>query len=193
MSFSICVYCGSRAGGSQLYAEAALELGAAVARRGWRLVYGGGSTGLMGIAADAALAGGSQVIGVIPLALSERELAHPGLTQLQIVKDMHERKLRMATQADAFITLPGGIGTLEELFETWTWRQLGYHNKPIGLLEVDGYFSDLLRFLDRAQSDDFLWPQVKALLHVGTNVERLLDELHAQAISTPQASDLSQA
>jgi uncharacterized protein (TIGR00730 family) len=135
---SICVYCASRTGASAAYAAAAKAVGSEIGRRGWRLVYGGGRAGLMGVVADAALAAGAQVVGVIPTSLMERELGHTGLTELHVVETMHERKLRMAESSDAFVALPGGIGTFEELFEVWTWRQLGYHDKPLGLLNVDG-------------------------------------------------------
>ena len=135
---NICVYCGSRPGVVPAYAQAARDLGQAIARQGHGLVYGGGNVGLMGIVADAVLAAGGPVVGVIPEALVQREVGHQGLSEQHVVPDMHVRKRMMAERADAFIALPGGIGTLEELFEVWTWRQLGYHDKPIGLLNVAG-------------------------------------------------------
>ncbi len=179
--FSLGVYCGSREGYSPEYLASAQACGESLARRGWQLVYGGGSTGMMGRVADAALEGGSSVIGVIPHRLIQRELGHPGLTTLEVVGSMHERKHRMAQQSDAFVALPGGIGTMEELFEIWTWRQLGYHRKPLGLLNVGGFYDDLLRFIERCQSSGFLWPDVRELLLIDDNVERLLDRLSEQA------------
>lgn len=191
--WSVCVYCGSRSGLDERFAQSARDCGAAIARKGWRLVYGGGSTGLMGIVADAALSGGAQVVGIIPDRLIQRELGHGGVTDLQVVDSMHERKHRMAQQSDAFVTLPGGIGTLEEIFETWTWRQLGYHGKPLGLLNVGGYFDPLLAFIDRSRDAGFLWPDVQELLLVDDRIERLLERLHdesrrlqAQTPPTPQ-------
>lgn len=146
---SLCVYCGSRTGDSAAYEAAAAAIGTAIGRRGWRLAYGGGRAGLMGRVADAALAAGAPVLGVIPRSLMEREVGHSGLTELHVVDTMHERKLMMAQHSDAFIALPGGIGTFEELFEVWTWRQLGYHDKPVGLLNVDGYYDTLLGFMQQ--------------------------------------------
>lgn len=181
MTFSLCVYCGSRDGLDPAHLAAASEVGREVGQRGWRLVYGGGHTGLMGAVADAALAAGAEVIGIIPDRLIERELGHGGVTELQVVGSMHERKQKMAEQSDAFIALPGGIGTMEEIFEIWTWRQLGYHRKALGLLNVGGYYDDLLRFIDRSEDSGFLWPDVHALLQVDTNIGRLLDGLAAEA------------
>lgn len=181
MTFSLCVYCGSRDGLDPAHLAAAREVGREIGQRGWRLVYGGGHTGLMGAVADAALAAGAEVIGIIPDRLIERELGHGGVTELQVVGSMHERKQKMAEQSDAFIALPGGIGTMEEIFEIWTWRQLGYHRKALGLLNVGGYYDDLLRFIDRSEDSGFLWPDVHALLQVDTNIGRLLDGLAAEA------------
>ena len=183
MTFSLCVYCGSRDGLDPAHLAAAREVGREIGRRGWRLVYGGGHTGLMGAVADAALAAGAEVIGIIPDRLIERELGHGGVTELQVVGSMHERKQKMAEQSDAFVALPGGIGTMEEIFEIWTWRQLGYHRKALGLLNVGGYYDDLLRFISRSESDGFLWPDVHALLQVDTDIARLLDGLAAEAAS----------
>lgn len=183
MTFSLCVYCGSRDGLDPAHLAAAREVGREIGQRGWRLVYGGGHTGLMGAVADAALAAGAQVIGIIPDRLIERELGHGGVTELQVVGSMHERKHKMAEQSDAFIALPGGIGTMEEIFEIWTWRQLGYHRKSLGLLNVGGYYDELLRFIDRSQDSGFLWPDVHALLQVDTDIGRLLDGLAAEAAS----------
>lgn len=177
MTLSLCVYCGSRDGLDPAHLAAAREVGRQIGQRGWRLVYGGGSTGLMGAVADAALAAGATVIGVIPHRLIQRELGHGGVTDLQVVDSMHERKHKMAMQSDAFLALPGGIGTMEEIFEAWTWRQLGYHRKSLGLLNVEGYYDELLRFIDRCEDDGFLWPEVKELLLVGTDIATLLDNL----------------
>ena len=171
---SLCVYCGSSRGARPEYAELARQVGTMLARRGITLVYGAGNIGLMGIAADAALAAGGKVIGVIPRALVDKEVAHHGLSELVIVNDMHERKLTMATRADGFIALPGGIGTLEELFETWTWLQLGFHQKPIALLDVSGYFASLLTFLDTMVAEGFLIAAQRELLMTGTDPEEVL-------------------
>lgn len=181
--FSVCVYCGSRSGVDPAHALAARNCGQAIGQRGWQLVYGGGSTGLMGTVADAALAAGAPVVGVIPERLIQRELGHGGVTELKVVESMHERKHHMAQRSDAFIALPGGIGTLEEIFEIWTWRQLGYHLKPLGLLNVGGYYDDLLRFIDRSRDGGFLWPDVQELLLVDDDVERLLERLHVESLS----------
>lgn len=179
--FSVCVYCGSRMGTDPAFEASAREVGRQIGLRGWQLVYGGGSTGLMGAVADATLAHGGSVIGVIPERLVQRELGHPGLTDLQVVDTMHERKHQMAMQSDAFVALAGGIGTMEELFEVWTWRQLGYHHKPVGLLNTAGYYDELLRFIDRSREGGFLWPDVQELLLVDTQAGLLLDRLHADA------------
>lgn len=179
--FSACVYCGSRPGHQSAYTLAAEACGRDIAQRGWGLVYGGGSTGLMGTAANAALAHGGHVTGIIPQRLDAREIGHPSLDELHVVDSMHDRKRLMAERSDVFIALPGGIGTLEEIFEIWTWRQLGYHHKPLGLLNVAGYFDDLLRFIDRSQAEGFLWPDVHELLLVDDDAPRLLDRLAEQA------------
>jgi uncharacterized protein (TIGR00730 family) len=178
-SFSICVYCGSRTGARPTYTEAARALGAEIGVRGWQLVYGGGKVGLMGVVADAALAAGGRVIGVIPDTLMQREVGHTGLHELHVVPTMHLRKQMMAERADAFIALPGGIGTLEELYEVWTWRQLGYHRQPIGLLNVDGYYDDLLRFMRRSVDEGFLSAEQMAVVEVGTDPRELLLRLRA--------------
>jgi uncharacterized protein (TIGR00730 family) len=187
--FSLCVYCGSRDGLDPAHLASAREVGRQIGERGWRLVYGGGSTGLMGAVADAALVAGAEVIGIIPSKLIARELGHGGVTELQVVETMHERKERMARQSDAFLALPGGIGTMEEIFEVWTWRQLGYHDKALGLLNVAGYYDPLLAFVERAQDSGFLWPDVKALLRTDVDVTRLLDALEAdhQALRAQEA------
>jgi uncharacterized protein (TIGR00730 family) len=180
-SFSLCVYCGSRGGEHPSYAQAADEIGRLLARQGGRLVYGGGRVGLMGMVADAVLAEGGEVIGVIPQTLMDREVGHPGLTELHVVQTMHERKRLMAEQADAFLALPGGIGTFEELFEVWTWRQLGYHDKPVGLLNIHGYYDGLLGFLDHTVAQGFLSPAQHEVLQVGTDPAALLEGLRTQA------------
>ena len=177
-SFSVCVYCGSRDGLDPRHSQAARDCGRFIGTQGWGLVYGGGSTGLMGTVANAALQAGAPVIGVIPERLIQRELGHGGVTELQVVDSMHERKQLMAQQSDAFVALPGGIGTMEEIFEIWTWRQLGYHHKPLGLLNVAGYYDELLRFIERSSESGFLWPDVQALLLVDDQIERLLQRLH---------------
>ncbi len=174
---SIALFCGSNAGADPAFAAAAAAFGAEVARRGLRLVYGGGSVGLMGIAADAALAGGGEVVGVIPRFLFEREVGHQGVTDLRIVESMHERKALMATLSDAFVALPGGIGTLEEVFEIWSWAQLGLHAKPCALLDVAGYFGSLVAFLDGAVTAGFVRPAHRALLLTGETPAELLDRL----------------
>lgn len=175
----ICVFCGSNPGASPVYAEAARALGATLAGCGLGLVYGGGNVGLMGIVADAALAAGGEVIGVIPQALVDREVAHLGLADLRIVGSMHERKALMAELSDGFIALPGGIGTLEEWFETWTWAQLGLHAKPFGLLDVAGYYGHLLRFLDHVVAEQFLHPAHRSMILLDTDPGALLDQMRA--------------
>lgn len=177
LPFSICVYCGARHGQKAAYTEAARALGTAIGVRGWQLVYGGGKVGLMGEVADATLAAGGRVVGVIPESLKRAEVGHGGLTELHVVPTMHVRKQMMAQRADAFIALPGGIGTLEELFEAWTWRQLGYHDQPIGLLNIDGYYDDLLRFMQHTVAQGFLSEAQNQVLTVQTGPEALLKEL----------------
>lgn len=181
MTLSVCVYCGSRHGTRPVYTEAARALGGAIGARGWQLVYGGGKVGLMGEVADATLAAGGRVVGVIPESLQRREVGHTGLSELHVVQTMHQRKQMMAERADAFVALPGGIGTLEELYEVWTWRQLGYHDRPIGLLNTAGYYDDLLRFMQRTVDEGFLSPEQNAALRVATDPVALLDELAALA------------
>lgn len=174
---SLCVYCGASTGNRPEYRQAAHAFGEQMAKRGIRLVYGGGNIGLMGIVADAVLAAGGQAIGVIPHALASKELAHQGLTELIEVDSMHERKLRMADLADAFVALPGGIGTLEELFEVYTWQQLGFHGKPIGLLDVAGYYRPLLGFLDQMTEHQFLRPEHRQFLFASSNPVELINHL----------------
>ena len=174
---SLCVYCGSRQGELRAYADAARAVGTEIGRRGWKLVYGGGRAGLMGVVADAALAAGADVVGVIPQSLMERELGHRGVTELHVVETMHQRKTMMAERSDAFLALPGGIGTFEELFEAWTWRQLGYHDKPLGLLNVAGYYDALLGFLQHSLERGFMASSQTALLRVDTDPIALLERL----------------
>lgn len=179
----LCVFCGSSPGRDPAYAEAARALGDALAARGIGVVYGGGSVGLMGVVADAVLARGGEVVGVIPYALANRELAHGHLTRLHVVATMHERKAMMSDFADAFLALPGGLGTLDELCEIATWAQLGIHRKPIGMLDVRGYFGPFLAFLDHALAEGFVRPEHRALLVRDTDAARLLDRLAAAAAS----------
>jgi uncharacterized protein (TIGR00730 family) len=173
----ICVFCGSSAGVRPEYGAAARWLGATLARRGIGVVYGGASIGIMGAVADAVLAEGGEAIGVIPRSIVEREVAHSALTELHVVDTMHQRKAMMAELADAFLTLPGGLGTLEELFEVWTWGLLGIHDKPFGLLDVDGYFAPLIAFLDHATVQGFIREPHRAMVLVDENPELLLDRL----------------
>jgi uncharacterized protein (TIGR00730 family) len=189
--FSVCVYCGSRFGGSANFRAAAEALGQAIGQRGWRLVYGGGNVGLMGAVADAALAAGAEVVGVIPERLVALEVGHQGLSTLHVVPSMHDRKRLMAELADAFIALPGGIGTLEELFEVWTWRHLGYHDQPIGLLNVDGFYDGLLAFMRHTEASGFVDASQQAMLSVATAPGPLLDGLAAQASRALGPDDFS--
>jgi uncharacterized protein (TIGR00730 family) len=175
----LCVFAGSSAGRRESFRTAARELARAAVDRGYAIVYGGGRVGLMGILADAALAAGGEVYGVIPRALATKELAHVGLTRLDVVESMHERKARMAELSSCFVALPGGAGTLEEMFEVYTWAQLGLHRKPCGVLDVDGYWEDLSRQLDRAVDEGFLRLEHRRMLLAETDSERLLDLLEA--------------
>jgi uncharacterized protein (TIGR00730 family) len=177
---NICVYCGSSSGMGPSYIEAARLVGTILARRGLGLIYGGGRVGLMGILADAVLKGGGRVIGVIPEALFTKEVAHDGLTELHVVADMHERKALMARRADAFLTLPGGIGTFEEFFETLSWAGLKLHHKPMGLLSVAGYFDPLIALLDHAIAERFLRKEFLDLFVVSTDPEAIVEELAAR-------------
>jgi uncharacterized protein (TIGR00730 family) len=173
----ICVYAGSNPGTDPAYAEAARELAALLAERGIGLVYGGGHVGLMGVLADTALEAGGEVIGVMPQALIDREIGHTGLTELRVVGSMHERKALMAELSDAFVAVPGGIGTLEELIEVYTWSQLGIHRKACGVLNVAGYYDHLAAFLDHAVEAGFLRPQHRAVLTVAADPGELIDRL----------------
>ncbi|HDS1819925.1 TPA: TIGR00730 family Rossman fold protein [Pseudomonas putida] len=175
---SVCVFCGASIGANPAYREAAIALGQAIARRGLTLVYGGGAVGLMGVVADAAMAAGGEVIGIIPHSLLDAEVGHKGLTRLEVVDGMHARKARMAELSDAFIALPGGLGTLEELFEVWTWGQLGYHAKPLGLLDVNGFYEKLGGFLDHIVEEGFVRPAHRAMLLLGQQPDALLDGMN---------------
>ena len=181
----ICVFCGSSPGARPEYAEQARLLGATIARRGFGLVYGGGRVGLMGVVADAALEAGGEVDGVIPDRLMERELDHRSLTRMHVVRSMHERKALMSDLSDAFVALPGGMGTLEELSEVLTWSQLGLHAKPVGLLDVAGYYDHLAAFLDHAVRERFLRPEHRRILLCEPDPEALVDRLLAWR-PTPQ-------
>lgn len=174
---ALCVFCGAKTGTDPRWMALAREFGAAVARRGWTLVFGGGRVGLMGALADGALAAGGQVVGVIPHRLMAREVAHSGLTRLEVVEDMAVRKTRMIALSDAFATLPGGLGTLDELFEVLTLRQIGEHRKPIGLLDHDGYWQPLLRACEAMVAAGFVHPRDLAALTVATGTEALLDAI----------------
>jgi len=176
---SVCVFCGSSHGFAPEYELTAKEMGRAIALRGWTLIYGGGNVGLMGVVADAALAAGGKVIGVIPEALLARELGHRGVTQLRVVNTMHERKAMMADLADAFVALPGGIGTFEEFFEVLTWAQLGIHHKPCGLLNTRGYYQPVMDLLKNAVTEGFLRAEHQQMVLKAEQVEELLAQLEA--------------
>jgi uncharacterized protein (TIGR00730 family) len=189
----LCVFCGAYRGARPIYVQAAHDVGAMLAERGIALVYGGGNIGLMEVLADAALERGGVVIGVIPESLRVREVAHGGLTELRVVGSMHERKALMADLSDGFLALPGGLGTLEELLEISTWSQLGLHRKPIGLLNVAGYFDPLLAQLARAVEDGFLRPEHRGLLIVADGVASLLDAvMTAPAPPPPRVPERNQ-
>ena len=187
-TFSVCVYCGSRSGLNPAYAAAAAQVGHWIGAHGGQLVYGGGKSGLMGIVADAALQSGARVVGVIPKALVEKEWAHRGCTELHIVDTMHDRKRMMAERSDAFLALPGGIGTFEELFEVWTWRQLGYHDKPIGILNIAGYYDRLLDFLASSVTEQFLGDWQMALVRSSDQYQVLLRDLVQAGGMAPAAN-----
>ena len=176
---SLCVFCGSSPGADPGYGRAAVATGKEIARRGLTLVYGGAKVGLMGLVADAALDAGGEVIGVLPEALSRKEIAHTGLTRLEVVGSMHERKARMAELSDGFIALPGGAGTLEEVFEIWTWGQLGFHGKPVGFLNIAGYYDGLAQFLDHTVTQAFVKPVHRQMLTFADHPETLIDALAA--------------
>jgi len=184
--FSICVYCGSKPGDEPAFTASAQEVGKWIAQHGGQLVYGGGRNGLMGTVADATLAAGGRVVGVIPRALVEKEWAHTGCTELHVVETMHDRKRMMAERADAFLALPGGIGTFEEFYEVWTWRQLGYHNKPIGLLNLNGFYNPMLTFLSSVLQHQFIGSWQMDLIQTDTEAQTLLPSLiQAAGMPTP--------
>lgn len=176
---SLCLFCGSSPGADPAYAAAADGFGRTLAELNIRLVYGGGSVGLMGIAADGCLAAGGSVIGVIPQLLMEKEVGHKGITQMHVVANMHERKALMTELSDGFIALPGGYGTLDELFEALTWLQLGYHRKPVGLLNVNGFFDQLVGFIDHSRDQRFLRDMHRDSLSVDADLRRLISKLQA--------------
>jgi hypothetical protein len=176
-AFSICIYCGSRPGEQAAYADAAQAVGQWIGKNGGQLVYGGGRTGLMGLVAESTRAAGGRVVGVIPKALVDKELANPLCDELHVVDTMHERKAMMADRSDAFLALPGGIGTFEELFEIWTWRQLGYHDKPVGILNVAGYYDAMLAFLAHSVREGFMGEWQMDLVRTGVTPADLLQTL----------------
>lgn len=182
---SLCVFCGSSPGKHPGYLQLARDVGTLIAQRGHALVYGGGRVGLMGALADAALTAGGRVIGVIPRFLVEKEAGHRGLSELHVVTTMSERKLLMGDLSDAFLALPGGIGTMDELFEAWTWSQLELQRKPCGLLNHERYYDALVDFLDHVETEGFLRPRHSAGLLIGTDAERLLTRLEEAAQATP--------
>lgn len=186
-SFSVCVYCGSKPGHQPEFARIAAQVGTWIGKHGGQLVYGGGRNGLMGLLAEATLAAGGTVVGIIPKALVEKEWAHHGCTELHVVDTMHERKQMMAEKADAFLALPGGIGTFEELFEVWTWRQLGYHDKPIGILNSHGYYDGLMAFIGQVVQEGFMTDWQTGLVSVGTQPIALLQSLVEKAGFSPPA------
>jgi uncharacterized protein (TIGR00730 family) len=191
-NFSLCVYCGSRPGADPRFAEVATEVGRWIGRHGGQLVYGGGNNGLMGILADAALAAGARVVGVIPHSMVEREWAKRECTELHVVENMHQRKMLMAERADAFLALPGGIGTFEEVFEAWSWRMLDFHRKPVALLDQDGYYQPLLQFLQHSVRHGFMNAGQMELLTVGEDPATLLPQLVQAAGFDPRPVDVSQ-
>ena len=180
-AFSLCVYCGSRQGSLEVYEQTAKAVGQWIGRHQGQLVYGGGNSGLMGIVALATQQAGGRVVGIIPHALAEKELARDDCDEFHLVDNMHQRKHMMAERADAFLALPGGIGTFEEFFEVWTWKQLGYHNKPIGLLNVDGYYDGLLAFMHNTVDKGFVSDWQMDLIHQSADLEKLLPLLVQEA------------
>ncbi len=186
---AVCVYCGSRPGVDPRFVASARHVGTLIGQLGWQLVYGGGRSGLMGAVADAALDAGAQVTGIIPQSLMQREVGHRGLTQLHVVDTMHQRKQMMAERSDMFLALPGGIGTFEELFEVWTWRQLGYHDKPLGLLNVAGYYDTLLNFMTATVQSGFVATDQHEVLQVDSEPAQLLERLGSLARSATLPDD----
>ena len=191
-TFSICVYCGSRPGERPEFSQAAQAVGQWIGRHGGQLVYGGGRTGLMGTVAEATRLAGGRVVGIIPKALVDKELANPLCDELHVVDTMHERKAMMGERADAFISLPGGIGTLEELFEIWTWRQLGYHDKPVGILNVNGYYDALLAFLAHSVREGFMGDWQMDLVRTGSEPTPLLEALRDEVARHPRGDKLAE-
>ena len=190
MLTTICVFCASSSGADPLFVDSARAFGELLARSGRRVVYGGGNTGLMGALAEGVLSARGEIIGVMPRHLVEREVAHYGLTRLHTVSSMHERKAMLAEMADAFVALPGGLGTLEEFTEIWTWGQLGLHRKPYGLLNVVGFYKPLLDFLDHALAQGFVRPEQRAMVHVAEDPTALLDAMeHAPPLALPKYLD----
>jgi uncharacterized protein (TIGR00730 family) len=173
----ICVYCGARSGRGEAYLDVARETARAIVARGCGIVYGGGRVGLMGALADAAIAAGGEIIGVIPGSLADAEIAHSGITQLHVVDSMHARKALLTQLSDAFIALPGGIGTMDELFEALTWRQLRIHDKPVGILNANGYYDPLLALLDRMFEEELLPASTRRFITIGNEIELLLEKL----------------
>ena len=184
MSLRVCVFCGSKSGTSAAYVESAKRLGTAIARKGHGLVYGGGNVGLMGAVAEAAHEAGATVTGVIPEALLPVEISGKTVGEMIVVKDMHERKATMAKLADAFVALPGGLGTMEELFEVATWKQLGFHAKPVIMLNVDGYYDGLISFLENANTKGFVSNANKFIIQNGADADEVLDLISASTTST---------
>lgn len=191
-AFSLCVYCGSRPGATPRFAQVAAQVGRWIGAQGGQLVYGGGNNGLMGVLADATLAAGGRVVGVIPRSMVEREWAKRDCTELHVVDNMHQRKSMMAERADAFLALPGGIGTFEEFFEAWTWRVLDFHAKPVGLLDLDGYYAPLLQFLRQAVDSGFMNDWQMDLLTVEADPATLLPRLVEAALRSPRGMDTSE-
>jgi uncharacterized protein (TIGR00730 family) len=191
-AFSLCVFCGSSRGTADGFAAAAANVGRWIGEHRGQLVYGGGNNGLMGVLADATLAAGGRVVGVIPHALVDKEWGKLDCTELHVVDNMHERKRMMAERADAFLALPGGIGTFEEFFEVWTWRQLGYHDKPIGLLDVDGYYQPLMAFLRSGVANGFMNDWQMGLLRFSDDAPELLSHLVRAARTASRHTDLSE-
>jgi uncharacterized protein (TIGR00730 family) len=185
-AFSVCVYCGSRDGALPIYADVAREVGQWIGNHNGQLVYGGGNNGLMGLVAQATADAGGRVVGIIPIALQPKENTRTACNELHVVDTMHERKRMMAERADVFLTLPGGIGTFEEFFEVWTWRQLGYHDKPIGLLNTQGYYDGLLSFAKNSVTQGFLSDWQMDLIRTGDQAQPLLRDLVQAAGFAPQ-------
>jgi len=190
--FSICVYCGSRPGERPEFTEAATAVGRWIGQQRGQLVYGGGRTGLMGTVAEATRAAGGRVVGIIPKTLVDKELANPLCDELHVVDTMHERKAMMGERADAFLAMAGGIGTFEELFEIWTWRQLGYHDKPVGILNSVGYYDKLLEFLAQSVRDGLMGDWQMSLVRTGTEAEPLLAALRAEVPRHPRDDRLAE-